>query len=90
MSPANRPLLIICLLRQLHEVHSRTLRLVDLTIGANSMGFPGIKTEEVSSALTDCVQQGYVIETRDAFDKSIKRYARTDEARVALVDAGEI
>lgn len=85
-----RPQLIICLLRQLHEAHPLKLRVSDLIVGCDAMGFPGQTPDSLSSVLEDCKEKGLIFTSVDVFDGSIKRYARTETARVLLAEHGHI
>lgn len=85
-----RPQLIICLLRQLHEVHPNKLRTMDLAVGCEAMGFPGETPLTLRSILADMEEKHLVTKSEDAFDASVKRYARTETARVLLSEHGHI
>lgn len=87
-----RPQLIICLLRQLHEVHPLKLRIVDLKTGCDAMGFPGQDERALASVLDDMASQtpSLVEVCRDPFDAAVKRFKRTEAARVLLAEHGHI
>lgn len=83
-----RSQLIICLLRQLHEVHPHGMRLQDLTVGCRSMGFPQESPATLESTLADCEEKGLVISRPDPLDESVKVFRRTEKGRVQLAELG--
>lgn len=86
----HRSQLIICLLQQLHAVHPNKLKVLELHVGAGAMGFSQETPESITSLLSDCVEKDLVTQDADPFDGSVKRYARTETARVLLLEHGHI
>lgn len=85
-----RPQLIVCLLRQLHQVHPVKLRIVDLVSGCDAMGFPGQDEKSLASVLEDMQDKALVERFDDPLDASVKRFKRTEAARVLLAEHGHI
>jgi hypothetical protein len=85
-----RSKLITDLLLQLHTVHPKALRICDLHTGALAMGHPNETLASISSVLDDMQEQRFITMKRDDLDASVKRYKRTEEGRVILIDNGLI